>query len=64
MSIGENLKRIREHNGETQATLSDKLNISRSMLCQIERGTKILSLPLANEITQILNCSVEELLEE
>ena len=63
MSIGDNLKRLREKQGVSQITLSEKLNITRSMLCQIERGTKVLSLPLAKEITQILNCTIDELFE-
>lgn len=63
MSIGDNLKRLREKKGVTQKALSDKLNITRSMLCQIERGTKTLSLPLAKEITEVLNCTIDELFE-
>ena len=64
MSIGDNLKRLRESKGVSQTELSKDLNITRSMLCQIERGTKALSLPLAKEITQILNCGIDELFEK
>lgn len=64
MSIGDNLKRLREKKGVSQTDLSKELNITRSMLCQIERGTKTLSLPLAKEITQVLNCGIDELFEE
>ena len=64
MSIGDNLKRLRESKGVSQTELSKDLNITRSMLCQIERGTKALSLPLAKEITQILNCGIDELFKK
>lgn len=63
MGIGENLKRIRETKGITQADLARKLGITHSMLCQIERGTKTLSLPLAKEISEILGCRIEDLTE-
>lgn len=63
MSIGENIKRIREENGLKQIELAEKLNISQSMVCQIERGTKVPSLPLGNEIAEVLNCSIDELVE-
>ena len=61
MGIGDNLKRIRENRGITQCALSEQLGITQSMLCQLERGTKILSLPLAKKISEILSCSIEEL---
>lgn len=32
------------------------------MLCQIERGTKVPSLPLGKEIADALGCGVEDLL--
>ena len=63
MGIGDNLKRIREANGITQCELAEKVGITQSMLCQLERGTKTLSLPLAKEIAGILKCSIEELIE-
>lgn len=61
MGIGENLKRIRENKDITQADLARNLGITHSMLCQIERGTKTLSLPLAKEISEILGCRIEDL---
>lgn len=61
MGIGDNLKLIRERKGVTQADLAQKLGVTHSMVCQIERGTKTLSLPLAKEISEILGCSIEDL---
>ena len=40
MSIGENIKKIRNSNGLTQEALANKVGITRPMLTQIERGTK------------------------
>ena len=62
MTIGENLKKIRTEAGMTQATLADKVGISRSMLAQIERGTKTLSLPLSEIIAIELGCNIYDFL--
>lgn len=61
MSIGENLKRFRENKGLTQCELAEKVGVSQSMINQIERGTKSISVPLAGEISVILDFSLDEL---
>ena len=61
MSIGEHLKSIRIQKGMTQAELADRIGVSRPFLCQIERGTKALSVPLAKEIAVVLRCDIETL---
>ena len=60
MSIGENIKRIREANGLKQVDLAERANISQSMLCQLERGTKTLSAPLQKVFADILGCDVND----
>lgn len=62
MSIGENIKAKRQAQNLTQNELAERLNITRSMLCQIERGTKAPSLPLSLEIAQALGCTVNDFL--
>lgn len=64
MSIGENTKRIRTEAKLTQADLAERVGIGRSMLAQIERGTKTMSLPVAAEIAKVLKCSIYDLLGE
>lgn len=64
MSIGENLRRIREEKKITQVQLASRINVTQSMLCQIERGTKTLSLPLAKDIAAILDCSLTDLIND
>lgn len=58
MNIGENTKKIRIEAGLTQEELAQKVGVGRSMLAQIERGTKTLSLPLAVDLADALECSV------
>ncbi|WP_367116936.1 MULTISPECIES: hypothetical protein [Anaerotruncus] len=38
----------------TQAELTEKINVTQSMLCQIKRGAKAPSLPLSTEIAAAL----------
>lgn len=60
MSIGENVKKIRTERGIPQSKLAESVGITQSMLCQIERGTKALSLALAKDIADYLKCSVSD----
>ena len=41
MSIGENIRRFRETQGITQENLAKAISVSQTMICQIERGSKI-----------------------
>ena len=62
MSVGENIRHIREQMGLTQAYVAEQTGVTQAMLCQIERGTKNPSLQLGAEIAKILGCSLESLL--
>lgn len=63
MNVGANIRRIREEKGIPQVWLAEQVGISQSMLCQIERGTKVPSLPLGVELAQALGCELEALLQ-
>lgn len=63
MSIGENVRLHRENAKLTQDELSAMIGVSRSMLAQIERGSKSLSLPLAVDLAEALNCQIEDFLK-
>ena len=64
MSIGANIRRIREEKGLKQVELAKMANVTQAMICQIERGTKPPSLPLSVDITKVLECSIDDLVEE
>ena len=64
MNLGENIRRIREEKGLTQAYVAKQSGITQAMLCQIERGTKNPSLQVGKEIANILDCGIDNLLEE
>jgi len=63
MSIGENIKARREALGMPQGKLAEEVNVSQAMICQIERNTKTISLPLAVEVARVLGCEVGELVK-
>ena len=60
MNIGENVKAKRKAAGLSQPELAKLVNVSTSMICQIERGSKTLTLPLAVELADILSCDVKD----
>lgn len=62
MNVGQNIKRIREERGVTQVHLAEAVGVTQSMLCQIERGTKLPSLPLSAQIADVLRCDVHDFL--
>lgn len=62
MSVGENIRRMREEQNITQMCLSEQVGISQAMLCQIERGTKNPSLQVSAEIAAALKCRIEDLI--
>lgn len=62
MNIGENMKRIREEKGITQAELARGVNLTSPAINQYERGTKIPSLLTAYYISKFLDCSVLDFL--
>jgi len=55
------LKNLRLLRGLTQDELAEKVQVSQSMIAQMERGSKSISIPLGKEISRVLNCTLEDL---
>lgn len=64
MSLGKNIKNLREERNMQQSELAEKVGVTQAMVCQIERGTKNPSLQTGLEIAKALGCTVDELLKE
>ena len=62
MSIGENIKAKRQALGMTQEKLADADGLGRSMVAQIERGSKVPNMVLGRDLAKVLGCGMEELL--
>ena len=64
MSIGLNIRALREQAGLTQKELAEKVFVTQVLLCQVERGSKACSLPLALEIAKALNCTINDIVKQ
>jgi len=64
MSVGENIKTKRTALGMTQENLASALGLGRSMIAQIERGSKVPNVMLGKEIARVLRCSMDDLVRE
>lgn len=62
MEIGENVAVLRNRKGMTQRELAEALNVTHGMIAQIERGTKCLTMQLAAKMAVVLECRVEDFL--
>ena len=63
MSIGEIIKSRRKALNMQQGDLAKAVGVSQAMICQIERGTKVPSMPLGAEIAACLGCKIDDLFE-
>lgn len=64
MSIGTNLRNLRIAKEMSQAELADAVFVTQSMIAQIERGTKALTMELGREIAAVLEIPINELLRD
>lgn len=64
MSIGERLRRIREHRNMTQEQVAKAAGITKPMIRQVENGYKNMSLPVAVAVAEVLNCTVNDFLTD
>ncbi len=58
MSIGETIRARRTALGMTQAALADAVQVDQSMICQLERGSKVPTVVLAKQIADELQCTL------
>lgn len=63
-NIGENIRTRRKALCMSQDNLATVIGVSVPMVCQIERGTKSVTLVLAVEIAKALQCDLNDLVRE
>lgn len=61
MDIAKNIKSRRLALGISQCDLAKEVGVTQAMICQIERGSKVPTLPLSKEIANVLKCKVDDL---
>lgn len=64
MSIGENIKRIREEKKMSQDSLAKKVGVDQSYIAKIENGLKMPSMALGQAIAKEFGCTVNDLCAE
>lgn len=62
MGFNENLKRLRQRKNLTQDQLAEKLYISRQSISKWEQGVAEPNLETINKLTEILDCSIGDLI--
>ncbi len=63
MNAGIKIAKLREAKNVSQAALAEAVGITRSMLCQIERGTNTVTLPLAVQIVKALAARITDIID-
>lgn len=61
INLGPKLRSRRQQMGLTQLELADKIEVSESYICQIEKG-KMVSLKKLEQIAKALKCEAKDLL--
>lgn len=62
MSFADNVKRLREQKGISQAELAAMVDVTQPMIAQYEKGLKIPSIITGAELAKVLGTTCEELL--
>lgn len=57
------LKELRIESGKTQQQIADRLNISRQSVGHYETGLRKISIEQVLVLSQVLECSAEEIIE-
>ena len=63
MALGDNLKSIRESRHMTQKELAGKVQVNSVNICYYENGYKIPSVAALVRIADVLDCSIDYLLD-
>lgn len=61
--LNERIKEERIMAGLTQEELADKIGVKQNMVSYYEKGFKTPSVPILARIADVLDCSVDKLLE-
>lgn len=62
MSVGENLRILRKSKGFTQSELGSKIGVTQQAVQQYEKGYMTLSIVLLVEISNVLECTPNDIL--
>ena len=63
MPLGENLKKVRESRNMTQKELASRVLVNSVNICYFEQGNKMPSIATLVKIADVLDCSIDSLLD-
>jgi transcriptional regulator with XRE-family HTH domain len=63
VSIGENIKKLRETKKLTQQQLADLVGVERPYITAFERGSRIPNMPIGDAIAKALGCTLTDLID-
>ncbi|WMJ75313.1 helix-turn-helix transcriptional regulator [Cytophagaceae bacterium ABcell3] len=61
MSIGENIKRIREEKGLTQLQIAELINMHRSNYSKVESGQRDISVDALNKVAKYFGMTIDQI---
>jgi len=64
MTIGENISRIRQDKGLTQAEVAEKAGITQAYLSQIENSLRSMDVKTADKIAAALGVTLNDLMND
>lgn len=63
MTIGRNIKSLRERKGMTQYELAEKVGVTQAQICMCEKGSNTPSLRLCIKLAAALSCSLNDIVD-
>ena len=63
MPFGENIRKLREEKGMSQAELADKVGVTQSMIARYETYVKVPNIQTSVELAKVLGTTGEKLVE-
>ena len=63
MNTARGFRRKREENGMEQQELAKRADVSKALICSIEKGQRMPSLETVVAVVEALHCPVDELLD-
>lgn len=64
MTIGENIRKLREAKNFTQEALAEKVAVNRSYIAKIELDIQTPTLPMSKALAKALDCALTDLVSD
>ncbi len=62
MTLATNIKKVRQTRNISQEQLAEMINVNQTFVSQLERGIRVPTVAMLEQIADVLDCSVDGLL--